>query len=663
MEINNTIYSFDIFDTCLVRACGDPSMVFSLLAQKLNNNKTFVRDFVKRRTQAEINAALSLKKEAVTISEIYDYFDLQSIGQSKSHMIDLELSVEEDMLRPVYDMLDKINALHIEGHSVVYISDMYLPSAFLKKILEKWGYWKEGDSIFVSGECTAAKHTGNLFRHIARSLDITFKNWRHYGDNPVGDVKVPVRLGIKSHRIKHTYSRYEKQWIKNAAPAFDKEMCEYFAGVSKAIRISNKQDERISLAADVIAPIYIPFVFHVLNHAHQKGITHLYFTARDSYIFYIIAQKLSHLYPEINLFYIYLSRKALCLPSLYDCDTSSYKLFEKGSFCYQTPKSLFNNLIGISISEISAFTETNSDFWTTPLTKDKIPIFYNLLQKPAIKTMISNRSSNARKLLLDYLKQEQLLDNTASAAIVDLGWSGTVSYCLNKILLTEGYHNVFMYYFEVSENRFLYDNNNTYETMTTNRVLGKETLFENYFSKTTQSSTIGYISEGNTIKPLFEEKDNSKFDEICKININTVSQAVDLLLLFPDIKNRIKYSFLNCGMASLKIFARMPFYKEIKVLKNMVTEDWENKDAFIYPLNFVEALQLLCGRFNTKNQRSWKEGSLVAFFPLSGVLLCSIKCLWREKIKILLRKTLVYLSIRRRFTVAFWTVINVFRKF
>jgi predicted HAD superfamily hydrolase len=619
------IYSFDIFDTCLVRACGSPQMVFSLMAQKLSNEKAFIADFVKRRIQAEANAQFKLKKEAVTIEEIYDYVELKNLNLNKSQVIDLEMLVEEQLLYPVYSVREQINAIHNEGHTVLYISDMYLPASFLEKILTQWEFWKNGDQLFVSGECGVTKHTGNLYHYISQELNIPFKGWHHYGDNPIADMKIPHKLGIKTHKIKNDYSRYEKQWIKNALQSFDPEMCRYFAGCARAVRLMNKPDDRISLAADVIAPVYIPFIFHVLDNAKEKGITHLYFTARDSYIFYKIALRLSHLFPEIHLSYIYLSRRALWLPSLYDCERKDFEDCIGENIVGRIPEKILHTF-NISVSEISEYAEVSQTFWQTPLTKDAVDVFYNMLSSPAIKTIIKQHSLQAKELLLAYLKQEHLLDGTAHSAIVDLGWNGSCRSALNKILLKEGHGAIYSYYWGLNSERILYNYKNPYDTYLYMEELSsyvRQYLFgimEHYFSVTTQCSTIGYINNRNIIEVVFNDDDYVDAIEIAGINLKTMEQTVDLLMYFSNIEKRIKYSFTTCGLPALKTFTVYPLYEEAKLFKKITSIDPIEKNSLIVqPLNFRDILMLVLFNLNKKN--CWKRGSLVAVSSLYGCLL------------------------------------------
>jgi FMN phosphatase YigB (HAD superfamily) len=613
----------------LVRACGGPQMVFPLIAGRLSNEKAFIVDFVKRRIQAEADACFHLKKEAVTIDEIYDYFDLASLSLHKSQIIDLEMSVEEQLLYPVYPVLEQINGIHAAGCAVWYISDMYLPASFLEKILTRWGFWKNGDRLFVSGEYGLTKQTGNLYRSISEHLNIPFKNWHHYGDHPLSDVKIPRKLGIKSHRIKNDYSRYEKQWIKNVPPSFEPEISGYFAGCARVIRLSDKPDDRISLAADVIAPVYIPFVFYLFEQAKERGITHLYFTARDGYLFYTIALKLSHLFPEITLSYIYLSRRSLWLPSLFECDRSDYEsCLDNITGC--TPEKIMKAL-NISVTEIAEYAEVSPTFWQTLLTDDTAAGFYDLLLNPEIRKIIRQRSSQARALLMAYLEQEQLLENVAHAAIVDLGWYGTVRTALNKILLKEGYGAIFTYYWGVNSNRIPYSDQNPYSACLFLEDLGSFNssylygIMEHYFSVTTQYSTIGYVNHNNTMAAVFDREDRcpDEVGVVAETNLKVMDRMVDLLLHFPHLKSRIPYSFVTCGLHALKTFYAHPLYREVQLIKKVPRHDlYVKSHSIVQSLNLLDLLFIILWDYPPRIV--WKAGSLVAVSSWYGSFLNNV---------------------------------------
>ena len=71
-------------------------------------------------------------------------------AQSKTEIARLEMQVEREQLVPRVCHPGEDKTLHREGHSVYYISDMYLPRTFLSELLIEHGFWREGDKLYVS---------------------------------------------------------------------------------------------------------------------------------------------------------------------------------------------------------------------------------------------------------------------------------------------------------------------------------------------------------------------------------------------------------------------------------------------------------------------------------------------------------------------------------
>lgn len=128
-------YSFDIFDTCFVRACGSPHNIFDLLAYQVLGEKSeesLRMDFAAIRIEGERKARLHSGKKEVTLTDIYDCCSFEGLtSMDKQQIAVAEIEIEREQLVPVYSMLQKIEELHRIGESIYYISDMYLPQEFI----------------------------------------------------------------------------------------------------------------------------------------------------------------------------------------------------------------------------------------------------------------------------------------------------------------------------------------------------------------------------------------------------------------------------------------------------------------------------------------------------------------------------------------------------
>lgn len=182
------IVSFDIFDILLIRPYLKPVDLFKHIEEKEN-----VVGFYKERIEAERRArAKNPDKSEITIDIIYNEID-----EKYKWIKELELMHEKKVLvaspvmKKIYDYAVKQNK------RIIAVSDMYLPSSFLKEVLGKNGYNKI-EKIYVSSEYNACKHDSGLFKHVIENEKIKPEYILHIGDNPISDKLSPEKLEIKT---------------------------------------------------------------------------------------------------------------------------------------------------------------------------------------------------------------------------------------------------------------------------------------------------------------------------------------------------------------------------------------------------------------------------------------------------------------------------------
>ena len=302
--------SFDIFDTCLMRKCGSPECFFDVFSLRAFNGEVeeWVRqEFVIARRTAE----QSLSSPLMTLQHIWDAVTWTHPQlKSKAELCLLEQEMEREMLVPVVKMRDKVNECRKKGQRVIFISDMYLPSAFLCEVMREHGFMKEGDVLYVSCECNAEKRTGELFKYVCEKEGLSFRCWHHYGDNKESDYNSPRRLGIKSTLVKHEYSPYQRRWLENDY-SLGYKCSSIMAGLGRSLHYSREWTTHTDMVLDIIAPFYSALVYRMMKDAEKRGVKRLYFCARDAYMMYLVAQKYQPFFPSIKCEFLYISRKAL----------------------------------------------------------------------------------------------------------------------------------------------------------------------------------------------------------------------------------------------------------------------------------------------------------------------------------------------------------------
>ena len=307
------ISSFDIFDTCLLRKCGTPENFFDVLSLRMFNGEVEEwarQEFVAARCLTETK----LWKETphYTLQDIWTELDwIHPFLKTKAELCRIEQELEHEMLVPVLKMRDKVNECRRRGDKIIFISDMYLSSAFLIDVMSEHGFCQDGDSLYVSCECRVAKWNGELYKYVREKEGLkSFRDWHHYGDNKVGDYKAPKKLGIRCTLINHAYTPYQKQW-KHHDYSLGFQYPSILAGLGRALHYSTHWNAHTDFVLDIIAPFYCSWMYQVLHDAQEKGIKHLYFCARDAYQIHKIALTMQPLFPEVGIEYVYMSRVAL----------------------------------------------------------------------------------------------------------------------------------------------------------------------------------------------------------------------------------------------------------------------------------------------------------------------------------------------------------------
>ena len=303
------IYSFDVFDTCLCRLCGDPRLEYDVLSIKvqksLNNSWS--------ETKRQLFVASRAKAAGETLGKIYHNMALHfPLPYPPDMMAGMELEIEREQLVPIVATLKLVEQLREKG-SILFISDMYLPSEFIRERLSEYGFFKEGDNIFISEEVGAWKHNGTLYQLIQKQTGIPWRHWHHYGDNRHSDYLVPRRLGIHAHYIHYDFLPYEEHW--RHVPTLQFPYPSMMAGIARAMRLSHDVPiDQKSFVCNLSAPFMLTWIVSILEDCLHNGTKKIFFLARDTHSEYIMAQSLATIdskYSQLSIHYLLVSTKSI----------------------------------------------------------------------------------------------------------------------------------------------------------------------------------------------------------------------------------------------------------------------------------------------------------------------------------------------------------------
>lgn len=182
--------SFDVFDTLLERDVKHPYFIFDIVGKKIGDPY-----FRKHRIAAEKKARALDPSGEVSLDDIYCHLSLENLD--KRFVKEVELDTEFEHIHPLNknNIIFKFCLNHC--NTVYLVSDMYLPSSFIEKLLRKaniCGYKK----LFVSCEYKKNKVTSDLFNCLLNEENLKNNQLIHVGDSFKADFRGPRKIGIRS---------------------------------------------------------------------------------------------------------------------------------------------------------------------------------------------------------------------------------------------------------------------------------------------------------------------------------------------------------------------------------------------------------------------------------------------------------------------------------
>ena len=252
--------TWDIFDTLIARRCVFPQRVFDIVEQRLG-----VKNFANMRKTAEqliLNIGINFK-----LGDIYDVmwqiFKLDK--QTTDRWKQVELDVEFEQAIPIAENINQVCS------GDVLISDMYLPTDSVRRMLEKCGLFVPVEVIISNN----VKSNGKIWKQFREQGLFVM----HTGDNEISDVAKPREFGMESSwTVLHRPTPLETQLLK-----IDFE----FGAYLRELRLANPFDEEVKRnywSLFVINVGILILIAQLIDRVQKTyGFEYLGFCGRDTY--------------------------------------------------------------------------------------------------------------------------------------------------------------------------------------------------------------------------------------------------------------------------------------------------------------------------------------------------------------------------------------------
>lgn len=458
------IYSMDIYDTVITRTTGSPRGIFDFMQRQLPHFGSslppdLIHQFKKIRLTAEQECRQKHDLE-ITIEEIYEI--IQSKYGLSDEMIqalmEKEINLEIENSIGVPEVINLIHQLQDQlSKKVIFISDMYLSSLVMQRLLQTNNLDIPLNHLYVSCDHRITKSTGDLYKRVLAEEGISPADMIHVGNHYQSDYLVPRKIGIRSVY----FDRVNPSRIEEKILGFGRsnEKCEFFCekltGISKLARVnpppSIKDTTKYTVGCCVAGPILLGFVLWIIQEAKKRGLRRLYFVSRDGQVLSAIANMLlKRSGQDVEVRYLYGSRQSWLLAGVSSLDD------EQCSWIFQRDPIVTLRIIAqrlkIDVSVLSRQLERMEKNPIAPdktLTNSDLGGLKDVLKSEDVFGIILEKADGCRQQLMNYLKQEKLCDGT-SFGVVDLVGTGRLLGTLYKIFQLEGIpYNGSHFYFQL----------------------------------------------------------------------------------------------------------------------------------------------------------------------------------------------------------------------
>lgn len=454
--------SFDVFDTLLIRRVHEPDLIKKAVARYINQRAvdlgiwSHLETVEKTRDEVEKCHRQENGAKHPDFEANYDKFMpevLKNIFGKKynkalfNDVADYEMRMEDSMLVAREEVVSFIKQLHKQGKRLFLISDMYLPSSYLTRLVESKGLAQYFEAIISSADSIKAKASGAAFPLIKKKYKLDETRWVHIGDNPHSDGLKPEEFGIKSYvirdaREKHRLGlgfRYHAYALRNY----------FWHGryiQQLMLPLEGENTEQDPLYVDGYNFLSYLFGFAMLRlkkRIEETGIRKIYFCSREGWLFKRCWEEMAPLlWPQladkVELHYLYVSRLSLAQASranmgLTVTDTNiAFGPLQNKDFTDVA------RVFGLNINKLKPFLkkhEIDPEDVISPTgrTAESAGKLFALLQDQAFNQAVKQQAEPSQKALEQYLQESGFFEDE-HVALVDIGWLGTIQYYLTNAI-------------------------------------------------------------------------------------------------------------------------------------------------------------------------------------------------------------------------------------
>ena len=424
------LLSLDVFDTLVWRMVPQAADVFFLVGHALRERgllfeSSTIESFARERLHAEHRARKRVPSLEVTLAEIYAEFPCGYLrGVAPADVAELELEIESAIVRPDEAMLTLIERARARGIRVALVSDTYFTADQLRALTGI-----DTDFVLASCEHRLSKYRG-LHRVLIEQSGVAAARVLHVGDNFASDIEGPSEVEIARYwyrRFPHAYSGLLATELPGAYSARVDYVARPEHGISslRARAMFSCATEHERWGAGVLGPIIAGFGDWVAGRCEELGVRTALCLMREGRI---LRQVLDTQESGLDAREVFVSRIAALKAAILDGTEAELRRF----MSRPSPPlaQVLLGQLGLKVSDLGA---NDPDARLEP--SDITALSRRIARDPRLRAKVVKSSAEARTRLLRHFDHAGALSGTV--AVVDLGYSGTIQECLERIFERE----------------------------------------------------------------------------------------------------------------------------------------------------------------------------------------------------------------------------------
>jgi HAD superfamily hydrolase (TIGR01549 family) len=619
------ISSFDVFDTCLTRKVACPIDVFRLMAPDvarlagMEYSERWGEEFVRVRVNAEHDTRKGNSSGETNLQAIWR--EIRRVMGFQDHDFDqIELEWEESLIHPIAETQEKVLRARNKDDKIIFLSDMYLPSDFIKKLLGRYDFFRQGDKIYVSCEIGATKSSGEMYRHIQEDLGVPSCQITHYGDNVFSDIKPALTAGCRAVQINDAKLNLHEEGLRKCAdipPHFSTRL----VGAIKASRLAKKLNVG-DLASQFATPFLYVFVNWVLEQAEADGVERLYFLGRDCQLAHKFACHPVLLRSNLECRYLHASRRAYMLASVREVSPAGIPWLDRR---YDEKE------IDLILDKLELVPDEFEKEWRSVTGRSQIPkridgpddwnSLWDTLRSEKISSAILKNANLKKSKLQLYLIQEGVMEKKI-VAFVDLGWKFSIQRSAQIVLqeLNPDFHLLGYYLgasvehsLEVTAKKlFMPVHREDFGSNYSCSFFPDKSIFlEHVLGRATHSTLVDFENRNEKINPVTSPLASKSLIS----DVETFHKdALNALDYYQNLGSHISNE--QHGRALIKSLITLVYNKPSREMAQSVAGLAGGFDAygkcekiFVSPYSWFEFFKALFFRNPCHSKREWKEGS------------------------------------------------------